>query len=104
MSSGKGNLEFEIDAELYCQEVVESALYVHSNLFVGELLAKKSGKFVVKICPRDIEKISFAESKELFLISLTEQNLKQRTAERTSQLRDLIMAHAFSKADLDDVS
>lgn len=95
-------MELEIDADLYCQEVVESALYVHANLFVGELLSKNSGKFIVKISPRDTEKISPEECKELFLISLTEQNLKQRTAERTSQLRDLIMAHAFSKADLDD--
>lgn len=102
MSTNKDGLEFEIDAELYCQEVVESALYVHASLFVGELLEKKNDKFVIRICPRDVDKISFIESKELFLISLTEQNLKQRTAERTSQLRDLIMAHAFSKADLTD--
>jgi His-Xaa-Ser system protein HxsD len=89
-------------SQIYAIEAIESSLYKYANLFVGTIELSEGSKVNVTLNLREGESLSSAELKELFLISLNEENLKQKVAERTHKLRDLIMAHAFSKAVISD--
>ena len=90
-----------VDTALYPLEVVEASLYRNAESFVGEITKSVDG-LLVSITARDIkDPLSAIEMREAFLISLNDESLRYKIAERTSQLRDLILAHAFSKTDLE---
>jgi His-Xaa-Ser system protein HxsD len=96
------SISIDLCSQIYAIEAIESSLYKYANLFVGTIECSVGSKVCVKLDLREGQSLSDAEMRELFLISLNEENLKQKVAERTHQLRDLVMAHAFSKAAISD--
>ena len=97
------SVSLKFNANLYPQDVIEAAFYRNAASFVGSITNKQNGIFSVTLELRENDKsTSEDELRDVFNICLNEESLKAKVSKETSQLRDLILAHAFSKADLTD--
>lgn len=97
------SINLELNAELYPQNVIEAVFYRNAASFVGSITDKQDDIFSITLELRENDKSTTEdELRDVFNICLNEESLKAKVSKETNQLRDLILAHAFSKADLTD--
>ncbi len=91
--------EVSLDSALFSAEAVLKACYWLSRDFICEI-ADASTPFVrVTIAPRkDSSPEALVAIKEAFLASVTDFALREKVAAKTSGIRDLLLAKAFSES------
>lgn len=87
-----------IDLSVYSKEVVISVLHRLSYIFTGKLVCKDKVTAV-------IEFIKFEDGydkenvRELIVKELNDQVLREKISQETEGVRNLLLAHAFSKTN-----
>ena len=94
-------IELTLDGKVNGLEAVQSAIYRTSDVLNGKV-STSGDNIHVEVTSNEDSKASDTEAVELFQIALNDENLRQKVAERTSQIRTLILAHAFSNVKFDD--
>ena len=87
-----------IDLSVYSKEVVVSVLHRLSYIFTGKLVSKDE-----QIAEIEFVKIENGYDKEnleeLIVKELNDQILRERISQETESVRNLILAHAFSRTN-----
>ena len=91
----------QVDAALYSVEVIESALYRLSASLTGSLSTTEGGSLSVDLVASTSE-LTEVELKQLFRIALVDESLREKVETRTADMRNLILAHAFSRSGIAD--
>ncbi len=83
----------------YPVEAVQSAIYRTANILTGIIADQENGNIKVGLRPKK----SFPEGESIsdqFIDVLNDEVLRVRVFHETEQLRELIIAHAFSRTNL----
>ena len=87
-----------IDLSVYPKEVVISVLHRLSYVFTGKIVSKENQNVEI-----DFVKIEHGYVKEnleeLIVKELNDQILREKISQETEDVRNLILAHAFSKTN-----
>ena len=87
-----------IDLSIYPKDIILSVLHRLSNVFIGKLESKDKQK--VKILFVKIEDgYEEKDLEELIVKELNDQILREKISKETEGVRNLILAHAFSKTN-----
>jgi His-Xaa-Ser system protein HxsD len=97
--SGKVCTEVSLDPSLFSAEVVLKACYWLSRDFACELTNHSAQAIRVTIVPRhECSPETLAATKETFLTSVIDFALRAKVEAKTSDVRDLLLAKAFSES------
>ena len=96
------SLELDIPLDAYSREIVESAIYRNSASLTFRVISVGKETLKVSISPTQDQKITSKELEHAFYTCLNEESLKNKVFTKTNQLRELILAHAFHKANFDE--
>ncbi len=88
-----------VDLGLYSRNAIQKAAYKFSDAWYVELASGSDQTVNVRFTPKGEGKDGDLVRKEFFN-ELLDQTLRERIASETLAVRNLIMAHALSKLDL----
>ena len=92
---------FEVDLQVYRLSAAKKTAYALAEKATAELVQPNSGKLDVHLrFKRPMPRCDVDEVVRQFFQELLDQELREQIAEETAPIRTLILAHAFSKADL----
>ncbi len=95
--------EIKLDSSLFSKDAIFKCLYWYTNSFVIDITSQEDGFFLIKL----ELKIELEES-ELVLLKakinqdLIDFNLRDIVSKETQNLRDLLIAKAFSNGEFDE--
>lgn len=93
-------VEIRFDAALYSADAVKRALYRFGDRFVADVKLL-SGEFVCSIeFPANVSAEAIQRDTTSFKKEVLDQDLREKIRTETAAVRNLILAHAFSKTGL----
>lgn len=96
-----GRVELAVDLRVYRLAAVKKTSYRFADRFTAILEApSETSVAVVLTFPNAVTEAYAIESARLFFQELLDQDLREQIAEETAPLRDLILAHAYSRTGL----
>lgn len=99
------SISVSVDLGVYSEMTIKKACYRIGDQAVAELTLENEGRMLVEISAIGDQPADQLKSR--FLQELLDHDLREKVAEETNPIRNLIMAHALSRvplinAELDD--
>jgi len=98
---GEGTFVLPVELKVYSLEAIKKAVYKFADK--ASVLVKTESDSVVRVVFTFSEGIKTAQAKEVlseFQNELLDQDLRLTIAQETKAVRNLILAHAFSRSSL----
>lgn len=96
-----GRVELAVDLRVYRLAAVKKTSYRLADRFTAILGASSDTSVAVTLTfPSAVTEAHALESARLFFQELLDQELREQVAAETGPLRDLILAHAYSRTGL----
>jgi len=89
----------EVDAELYSVSVIESAIYRLALSLAGRVSPAGNLGYRVYLAAKQAD-LTEEDLQHLFHTQLVDESLREKVDEKTTDLRNLILAHAFSRSGI----
>jgi His-Xaa-Ser system protein HxsD len=87
-----------INHEVVSVEALLKTCYWFSRDFVCDITQDESGQSMVNLTPKSACEISHSDAREQFLAQAMDFALRERVTAKTSDVRDLLLAKAFSES------
>lgn len=96
-----GHVELVVDLRAYRLTAVKKAAYRLAARFTAVIGAVSESSAALRLTfPKAVTEQQALESARLFFQELLDQDLREQIAEETAPLRDVILAHAYSRTGL----
>lgn len=87
-----------INHQVVSVEALLKTCYWFSRDFVCDITQDECGQSIVNLTPKSACEISLGDAREQFLAQAMDFALRERVAAKTSDVRDLLLAKAFSES------
>ena len=88
----------QIDHALVSVEALLKTCYWFSRDFVCEVNQESAARSIVRLKPKSLSKVSLSEVSEQFMALALDFALRERVTAQTFNVRDLLLAKAFSES------
>jgi His-Xaa-Ser system protein HxsD len=87
-----------IDHDLISTEALLKTCYWFSRDFICDVIRDSQGQSTVHLRPKHTCSVSLADAREQFMTQAFDFALREQVAAKTSDVRDLLLAKAFSES------
>lgn len=97
-----GRLAIYLDKEIYNIEAIQKALYTYSDIVSGliEVNSNNDKQYILNLELLDASNDNIDNIKKDLLNEINDHCIRIKISEETKDIRNLILAHAFSKTPL----
>ena len=96
--SQEGPIPVQVDHAVVSVEALLKTCYWFSRDFVCDVTHESAERSTVLLKPKSSSEISISEAREQFMAHAMDFALRERVTTRTSDVRDLLLAKAFSES------
>lgn len=94
----RASTSLAIDHELISPDALLKACYWFSRDFICDVLRDNQRQSTVHLKPKPTCSVPLADAREQFITQALDFELRERVAAKTSDVRDLLLAKAFSES------